>query len=155
LIFRNAIDENKTNGTWYDDFFDSDEDKQSAIETIINIVIRYKKAQSLGQIPKTKFSNIADTKKILDEELPIEDKYFKEERIYSKEGGKITINDLKKDFESFVNYKITNQDMGNIMKRKGHKSYHTNGITVYKGLVLDSVDSQKQNQTTFNEVDTA
>jgi hypothetical protein len=144
LIFRNAIDENEANGLWYDDFFDSDEDKQSAIETIINIVIHYKQAQSLGIIPRTKWSNVADTKKILDEEMPIEDKFFKEERVYSKEGGKITINEIKKDFESYVNYKITNQEMGNILKKHGYKSTQSNGITVYRGLTLSSIDNQNQ-----------
>jgi len=134
LIFRNRIPDNETNGQWYDSFFDNDDDKKSSIETIVNIVINYKKAQSLGKIPKTKWSNIVDTKLILDEEMPIEDKYFKDERIIDKAGSQLTIMQIKKDFESFVGYKVDNQIVGNIMKSHGYKSKKSNGVTIYKGL---------------------
>jgi len=67
LIFRNRIEDSKTNGQWCDTFFDDETDKQTAIETIVNIVINYKKAQSLGKISKTKWSNIAETLKEFNE----------------------------------------------------------------------------------------
>jgi len=136
IIFKNKIADNKTNGQWYESFFDNEDDKKSAIETIVNIVINYKKAQSLGRIPKTKWSNIADTKKILDEEMPIEDKYFKDERIIEKAGDQLTIMQIKKDFESFVGFHLDNQMMGNIMKSHGYKSKKSNGITIYKGIAF-------------------
>ena len=123
-----------TNGQWYDSFFVDEDDKKSAIETIVNIIINYKKTQSLGKIPKTKWSNIIDTKMILDEEMPIEDKYFKDERIISKPGSQLTLIQIKHDFESFVGYKIDNQILGNIMKRHGFKSKKSSGQTIYKGL---------------------
>jgi len=138
VIFRNQIDEDKTNGQWYDTFFKDDNDKQSAIETIVNIVINYKKAQKLGKIPKTTWSNIADTKKILDEQMPIEDKYFKDERIVRCIGTNITLDEVKQDFESFVGYKITNQAMGYILKKNGIISHRSNNITKCKGNSFNS-----------------
>ena len=139
LIFRNQLADDDTNGQWYDTFFDNDDDKKSAIDTIVNIVINYKKAQSLGNIPKTKWSNIADTKAILDEEMPIEDKYFKDERITEKEGEQLTITQIKDDFKSFVGYKVDAQMMGNIMKKHGYVSKKSNGETIYKGLMFNVV----------------
>ena len=144
LIFRNQLDNSKTNGQWYNDFFIDENDKKSSIETIVNIVINYKKAQAKGLIPKTKWSNIADTKRILDEEMPIEYKYFKDERIISKSGFRLTLDEIKKDFESFVGYKVNNQEMGNIMKKQGYISSRSNGRTIYKSYTFASI---KQNQT--------
>jgi|APSaa5957512535_1039671.scaffolds.fasta_scaffold05812_2 phage/plasmid-associated DNA primase len=148
LIFRNQLDDDKTNGQWYDVFFDNDEDKQSSIETIVNIIIHYKKAQSLGNIPKTKWSNIADTKKILDEEMPIEDKYFRDERIITQSGSKLSIDEIKKDFESFVGYKVHPQEMGYILKKNGFHSNRSNGITSYKSKSFATVI--KKGQTTIH-----
>ena len=136
LIFRNQIAEEKTNGQWDSDFFDDEGDKKSAIETIVNIVVNYKRAQSLGKIPKTKWSNIADTKKILDEEMPIEDKYFKDERIIEYGGKQLTLIQIKNDFISFVGYDVDNQMMGYIMKKHGYKSNKGNDGTIYKGLTF-------------------
>ncbi|MEK0367766.1 MAG: hypothetical protein QQN45_07550 [Nitrosopumilus sp.] len=144
IIFRNQLDESKTNGQWYDEFFKDQQDKQSAIDTIVNIVINYKKAQSLGKIPKTKWSNIAATKKILDEEMPIEDKYFKEERIISISGSKLTVDDIKKDFEEFVGYKLNNQEMGNFMRKHGFNSSQSNSRTVYKGYGFANTKPKQQ-----------
>jgi len=144
LIFRNQLDDDKTNGQWYDMFFDNDEDKQSSIDTIVNIVIHYKKAQSLGKIPKTKWSNITDTKKILDEEMPIDDKYFRDERIITKQGSKLTLDEIKKDFESFVGYTVNPQEMGYILKKNGFHSNRSNGITCYKSKAFATVIEKGQ-----------
>ena len=136
LIFRNRIADVKTNGQWFDTLFDNEDDKKSAIETIVNIVINYKKAQSLGRIPKTKWSNIAETKMILDEEMPIEDKYFKDGRIIENAGSKLTLIQIKNDFVSFVGYNVDNQMMGNIMKKHGYKSSKSSGQTIFNGLAF-------------------
>lgn len=136
LIFRNVIEESQANGLWYDNFFDDDEDKQSAIETVVRRVIEYKRDQSLGKIPKTKWSNVADTKKILQEEMPKEDKYFDEKRIVRSEGRKVSIVDVKKDFESFVRYEVSEVQLGHILKRNGIRSSQSNSMTWYKGWKL-------------------
>ena len=146
LIFRNKIDDSKANGQWYDAFFENEQDKQTAIDTIINIVINYKKAQSLGKIPKTKWSSIAETKQILKEEMPKEDKYFEDERIIQKEVSKLSLDEIKKDFESFVGYAITSQQMGIILKKNGIKSSQSNGMTIYKGYAFNT----EKNQTILN-----
>lgn len=146
LIFRNKIDDSITNGQWYDTFFEDEQDKQSAIDTIVNIVINYKKAQTLGKIPKTKWSTVAETKQILREEMPKEDKYFQDERIIKKEGSRLNLEEIKKDFESFVGYKIkNNQEMGNILSKNGIKSKQSNGSTIYKGYAFNT----KKDQTTL------
>ena len=139
LIFKNVIDENKANGLWYDSLFDNDEDKQTAIDTVVKIVIEYKKGQSLGKIPKTNWSNIIQTKEILKEEMPREDKYFDEDRIIRNDkGGKLPLIEVKKDFESFVGYKIKEQALGILMKHHGFKSGTSNGLTYFKGWMLNS-----------------
>lgn len=113
------------------------------IDTIVNIVIHYKKAQALGNIPKTKWSTIAETKQILREEMPKEDKYFQDERIIKKEGSRLTLEEIKKDFESFVGYKIkNNQEMGNILSKNGIKSTHSNGNTIYRGYAFNTEKDQ-------------
>jgi len=144
LIFRNEIEADKTNGQWYNEFFKDDADKQSAIDTIINIIIHYKKAQLQGMIQKTKWSNILETKTILDEEMPIENKYFKDERIIEKPGSKLTISEIRNDFEKFVGYKLNNQEMGNFMKKHGYISSQSNSVTIYKGLSFASDEDQDQ-----------
>lgn len=139
LIFRNRIDDSITNGQWYDTFFEDQHDKQSAINTIVNIVIHYKKAQSLDKIPKTRWSTIPETKQILREEMPKEDKYFQDERIIKKDGSRLTLEEIKKDFESFVGYKIkNNQEIGNILSKNGIKSKQSNGNTIYKGYAFNT-----------------
>ena len=146
ILFRNKIDDSKANGQWYDTFFENEQDKQSAIDTIVNIVINYKKAQLLGKIPKTKPSSIAETKQILKEEMPKEDKYFEDERIIQKEGSKLSLDEIKRDFESFVGYTITSQQMGIILKKNGIKSTQSNGMTIYKGYAFNT----EKNQTVLN-----
>jgi len=142
LIFRNKINDSITNGQWYDTFFVDEQDKQSAIDTIINIVIHYKKAQSLGKIPKTKWSTIAETKQILREEMPKEDKYFEDARIIPKEGSRLFLDEIKTDFESFTGYRISTQQMGIILKKNGIKSTQSNGKTYYKGYAFNTEKDQ-------------
>ena len=123
-------------------FFDDENDKQTSIETIVSIVIYYKKAQSKGKIPKTRWSNIAETKKILDEEMPIEDKYFEDERIIQKDGSKLTIDEIRKDFESFIGRSVKPQDLGYILKKNGFRKSSSNGITYYKGWSFNTQKNQ-------------
>ena len=141
MICRNKLIE--LDGLWYEKLFENEEDKQSTIDTIVSIVINYKKAQSLGKIPKTIWSNIEETKQILREQMPIEDKYFEDERIIKKEGSRLTLEEIKKDFESFVRYKIkNNQEMGHILKKNGITSTHSNGKTIYKGYAFNTTKDQ-------------
>lgn len=142
IIFKNVIDEDKANGLWYEDFFDSDEDKQSAIETVVRKVIEYKKGQALKKIPKTEWSNIIQTKEILREQMPKEDKYFDEERIIRSDGDRLPLLDIKKDFESFVGYTVKEQALGIILKHHGFKSSTSNGLTYYKGWKLSKGNNE-------------
>ena len=144
LIFRNQLDDSKTNGQWHDEFFKDEYDKVSEMDTMVNIVINYKKGQSKGTIPKTKWSSIAATKKILDEEMPIEDKYFRDERIVEKAGSRLILSEIKKDFESFVGYKVTSIELGHILKKNGMKSSASNGLTIFKGKAFRSVNDKDQ-----------
>lgn len=150
LIFRNKINDKTANGQWHDTFFKDEQDKQIAIDTIVNIVINYKKAQSLGKIPKTKWSSIEDTKQILKEQMPKEDKYFEDERIISKDGSKLTLDEIKKDFEKFVGYEINAQTMGIILKHFGFKSNKSNSITYYKGYAFNEEKNQSK-VTNYNQ----
>ncbi len=145
IIFRNVIDESKANGSWYEDFFNDDEDRQTAIETVVRKVIEYKRGHSLGKIPKTRWSNTVDTKKILQEEMPKEDKYFDEKRIVRSDGDKVSIVDVKNDFESFVGYEVTEVQLGHILKRNGIRSSQSSSMTWYKGWKLS-----KGNNTTLD-----
>ncbi|MBT6646912.1 MAG: hypothetical protein HOB51_05265 [Thaumarchaeota archaeon] len=127
------------NGEWESTFFVNDEDKQSAINTIVNIVIHYKKAQSFGMVPNTEWSNPAKTKSILQAQKPKEESYFDRQRIVPKDGGKLYLSDIKKDFEAYVGYTVSSeQSMGNILKNHGMKSKRTNGKTWYSGYALGS-----------------
>lgn len=142
LIFRNKLDDSITNGQWHDTFFVDEQDKQSTIDTIVNIIIHYKKAQSLGKIPKTSWSTIAETKQILRKEMPKEDKYFEDTRIISKEGSKLFLDEIKTDFESFSGYGISTQQMGIILKKNGIKSTQSNGKTYYKDYAFNTEKDQ-------------
>ena len=144
LIFRNKIDDSKVDGQWFETFFDDKKDRQSSIDTIAQIVINYKKAQSSEKIPKTKWSTVAETKKILKEQMPIEDQYFEDERIIQRNGMKITLDEIKKDFESFVGYKVTAQKMGYILKKNGFKSRTSNGITHLKNYAFRTLKDQSR-----------
>jgi len=142
LIFRNKIKDSKANGLWYDEFFEDENNKKTAIETIVNIVINYKKAQKQGKIPKTKWSGIEDTKIILKEEMPKEDKYFEDGRIIQKDGSRLTLDEIRKDFELFVGHKVNPQDMGYILKRKGILSKKSNGLSVYINYSFNTEQDQ-------------
>ncbi|MCH7967394.1 MAG: hypothetical protein IIB02_08305 [Thaumarchaeota archaeon] len=143
IIFRNQLDDSMMTSEWYDKFFIDDKDKQSSIETIVNIIINYKKAQSLGRAPKTTFSTIADTKRILDEELPIEDKYFRDERIIKQKGSELLLSEIIKDFESFTGLKLGPQRMGYILKKNGILSKRSNNITKVKGYSFNTPKDEK------------
>ena len=148
LIFRNRITEESVNGLWCEEFFTNEKDKQSSIDTVVNIVINYKKSQLLGKARKTKWSSALETKNILKEEMPKEDKYFEDERIISKGGSSLRLKDIKNDFESFVGYNVSHQQMGLILKKNGFKSTQTNGMTIFKGLAFTNTKVQDQKTIT-------
>ena len=141
LTLRNQIKE--TDGLWEETFFENQQDRQSAIDTIVKIVKNYKKAQSLGKIPKTKWSSIEETKRILREEMPIEDKYFADGRIIKRDGSRLTLDEIQQDFESFVGYKVKNSlEMGYILKKNGIESSKSNGKTIFKGYSFSTAKDQ-------------
>lgn len=144
LIFSKIIEESKANGLWYDDFFKNDDDRKSAIETIVNIVINYKKAQSLGRIPQTNWSNIIQTKRILKEQMPLEEKYFEDKRIIIKDGERLTLDEINKDFIKYVGFNVNSHKMGIILKHNGFKSNTSNGITYFKGVSFDTKNGQEK-----------
>ena len=59
-------------------------------------------------------------------------------RIVPKEGSKLSLTDIKKDFESYVGYSVDEQTIGYHLKKHGMKSYSSNGKTWYKGYDLGS-----------------
>jgi phage/plasmid-associated DNA primase len=144
LIFRNVIETKDVDGNWFDNLFDNEEDKQSAIDNVVSKVIDYKKAQANGKIPKTVWSNVEETRSILRKEMPKEEKWFEDERIISQEGSKIELLDIKKDFESFVGYSIsTPQAMGNILKRRGFNTTQSNGKTILREYAFKTAKTDK------------
>ena len=148
LIFRNVIKTDRVNGNWLDDFFVDETDKQSAIDTVVSKVIDYKKGQSHGN-PKTVWSSVKETRKILKEEMSKEDKWFDDNRITSMPNSKIELSEIQKDFESFVGYDVaTPQAMGNILKKNGYITTQSNGKTILKGYELITTITDK-NQTKF------
>lgn len=134
------------NGMWESEFFIGDDDKQTSINTIVNIVIPFKRAQSLGTIPKTEWSNVEKTKDILQNAKPKEESYFDKDRILTKEGGKLLLDDIKKDFESYVGYTVDQQTLGYLLKNHGMKRTRSNGETWFKGYALATASAD---QTTF------
>ena len=148
LIFRNVIKTDRVNGNWLDDFFVDETDKQSAIDTVVSKVIDYKKGQANGN-PKTVWSSVEETRKILKEEMSKEDKWFDDNRIISMPNSKIELSEIQKDFESFVGYDVaTPQAMGNILKKNGYITTQSNGKTILKGYELITTITDK-NQTKF------
>ena len=143
IIFRNQLNESKSDGQWEDKFFINSEDKQSAIDTIVNIVINYKKAQSLGKIPKTSWSSIAKTKDILKEQMPLEDKYFEDNRIVESPGNRLILDEIRIDFEKFVGYNVKNSEMGNILKKNGFHTVQSNSKTILKGYSFKNILNDK------------
>ena len=140
LICRNQLKE--LDNLWHQKLFSDEQDRQSAIDTIVSIVINYKKAQSLGNIPETKWSSIEETKQVLKEQMPKEDKYFEDERIIKKDGSRLTLEEIKEDFESFTGLKINNQAIGIILKKNGIESKSSNGKTIYKGYDFNTAKDQ-------------
>ena len=132
LIFRNKIGDSKANGQWDDTFFTDKEDKQSAINTLVRFVIAYKKAKV-----KTKWSNIAQTKQILKEEQPIEDRYFEDGRLIEKLGFKVSLSDIRKDFESFTGHRVSNQELGYILKKHGINTTRRSNVRYVSGYTIN------------------
>ena len=126
------------NGNWEIDFFTDEADKQNAINTIVNIVIHFKKAQHLGIIPPTEWSNVEKTRSILQSQKPKEESYFDKDRIIQKDGSKLFLSDIKKDFEDYVGYTISEQTLGYLLKKHEmtHSKGRTNGKTWFKGYAL-------------------
>ena len=136
MIFRNQINEFDADGLWYDNFFTDEDDKQDAIDTIVRLVIAYKKKKI-----KTKWSSVADTKAILKQNMPLEDKYFSDSRIVPKQNSQLTIDEIKKDFEGFTGHTIDNQKMGYILKKNDIKTTKSNGKTVIKNYSFRTEES--------------
>ena len=131
------------NGMWETIFFTDAADKQTAINTIVNIIIRFKKAQHHGIIPQTEWSNIEKTKSILQSQKPKEESYFDKDRIVRKEGSKLSITDIKKDFESYVGYTINEQTLGYLLKNHGMGRTRSNGMTWFKGYALAAASADQ------------
>ena len=131
------------NGMWETIFFTDAADKQTAINTIVNIIIRFKKAQHHGIIPQTEWSNIEKTKSILQSQKPKEESYFDKDRIVRKEGSKLSITDIKKDFESYVGYSINEQTLGYLLKNHGMGRTRSNGMTWFKGYALAAASADQ------------
>lgn len=143
MIFRNIIDDSKTDGLWYADFFTDDKDRQSAIDTVVKFVLAYKKSQVFGSTPKTKWSTITETKSILRQEMPLEDKYFADERMIKFPRSKLTLDEIRNDFEKFVGYELKNRDMGVILKKNGYNTKQSNSKTILEGYSFKDVNNDK------------
>ena len=90
-------------------------------------------------VPKTEWSNPAKTKSILQSQKPKEESYFDKQRIVPKEGSRLSLDDIKKDFEAYVGYTVSDaQYLGNLLKKHGMKSNKSNGKTWYRGYTLGS-----------------
>lgn len=136
MIFRNQITE-KADGTFLKNFFTSDEDRSTAISTLINLVIAYKKGQVQGRIKKTRWSSIQETKAILQLNKPKEDLYFEDEaRLVHSPGDKLTLDNILADFSRFVNRPVGRQEMGLILLKNGFQSSHSGGIRYYKNVAF-------------------
>ena len=142
MIFRNRLDGEALDGNWFKEFFEDDEDRQSSIDTIVKFVINYKKAQALGFQPKTKWNTISETKLILEEELSIEDKYFKEGTLVKVYGERVEMSEIIDNFEEYSNTTITTQAMGHILKKNGYKTTQTNGKTILKGFTFRKIENE-------------
>jgi hypothetical protein len=49
------------------------------------------------------------------------------------------MEEINEDFQKFVGYKVSRQDMGYILKKNGLESSQSNGQTVYKGWAFNVV----------------
>ena len=108
MFFRNVI--TQPNGNWADELFSDDNDKQESIDTVVRLVIAYKKKQI-----KTKWSSIEETKEILRNQMPLEDKFFIE-RLVPKNGSQVTMEQLVRDYQDYTGKIVDNQRMGYILK---------------------------------------
>lgn len=142
MIFRNQLQDGQMDGNWAENFFEDDEDRQSCIDTIVRFVINYKRAQKLGFQNKTKWSTVLETKRILEEEISIEDKYFREHRLVTQRGEKLSMDEIKRDFEEYTNIEISSQAMGYILRKNGFKTVQSNGLTVLKGFTFEKQENQ-------------
>ena len=130
MIFRNAI--TNPNGNWADELFTDENDKQEAIDTLVRLVIEYKKAGI-----KTQWSSIEETKEILRNQRPIEDR-FCFDRIVAKDGSELNLDQIVEDYKEFSGKNVSNQGMGYILKRNGYKTKSSNGKTILKDFTLKS-----------------
>ena len=58
------------------------------------------------------------------------------ELLEKKVGSKISLTDIKKDFESYVGYSISEQALGYLLKNHGMVKNNSNGQTWFKGYAL-------------------
>mgnify|MGYP003997147715 FL=1 len=136
MMFKHVIKKKK--GDWEKEFFTDENDKTSAIETVIRFVLAWKKS---GQ--SVRWDEAWETKEFLREELPIEDKYFESGRIIEKRLGKLTLDEVKLDFETYCKTTIQNQALGYLMREKGFESKQSNGKTVYPGYALSKASGNE------------
>ncbi len=132
MMFKHIIKKKK--GDWANDFFIDEDDKRTAIETIIRFMISWKKS---GQ--EVQWDEAWKTKENLRAEQSIEDKYFESGRIIEKRGGKLLLDDVKTDFISYCQVAITNQGLGILMAQKGFESKHSGLKTYYHGYALSNI----------------
>lgn len=130
MIFRNAI--TNPNGNWADELFTDEKDKQESIDTLVRLVIEYKKAGI-----KTQWSSIEETKEILRNQRPIEDR-FCFDRIVAKDGSELNLDQIVDDYKEYSGKNVSNQGMGYILKRNGYKTKSSNGKTILKDFTLKS-----------------
>jgi len=142
MIFRNQLQDGQMDGNWAENFFEDDEDRQSSIDTIVRFVINYKKAQKLGFQKKTVWSTVVETKQILEEEISIEDKYFRQNRLVAQAGSRLTMEEIKRDFEEYTEMNVSVQGMGYILKKNGFKTIQSNGLTILKGFTFEKQENQ-------------
>lgn len=142
MIFRNKLEDETMDGNWESKFFESNTERQDCIDTIVKFVLNYKRAQKLGFQNKTKWSSVAETKKILEDEISIEDKYFRNNRMAKKRGERLTLDEIKQDFEEFIGGTISSQALGYILKKNGFNTVQSNGVTVLKGFTFVKEENQ-------------
>lgn len=139
LRFTHEIE--RQNGHWLDSFFANDHDKQTAISTVISIVLKYKKGQLLGKIKPTQFSTIEETKRILREVMTPEQKFFANNIIQHKFGIRTELTQVRERFEKFVGYELqSNQEMGYILKDNKFTTERANSKT----WVIDAILNESE-----------
>ena len=129
----------KKKGDWENEFFKDDEDKQSAIETIINLMLFWKRSKQIFD-----FDEAWKTKEILRAEIPVEDKYFESGRIIVKRGAKLFLDDIKRDFETYCSVPVSNQTLGYLLKDKGYVTKKSGGKMYIQGFTLSESSSNER-----------